>query len=130
MKKQHETGLNPEGQNEDSAPDAPSTRREYLKSAGKLGVGASLAHFLLIGGAQNRAFADEDACYNLVGDVCQPSDDNPDLCGTDAITDDECVNGSGTGGDSDWCNSPFTAASGDVCCSADDQLGGDICDYE
>lgn len=66
-----------------------SARRDFLKQAGRTGVGAGLASFLLVGGPVKKALAAADNCVypydeSKGEDVCEPTADpattNPDVC--------------------------------------------------
>jgi hypothetical protein len=104
-------------------------RRDFMKKAGSAGLAAGFAHFLLVGGEIKKAFAEADACPDGISDVCQPSQDNPDVCiqhGTPptAFTGDECESGAEP---EDLCHSdgPNLKEIDDVC--AADGIGGDVC---
>jgi hypothetical protein len=120
--------------------EEPLERRQFIQKAGKAGLSAGLAHFLLVGGQARDAFAQADNCQSpytdssdgcTVGnpDVCDPSDyatgdecvgysGDSDACGPNGSTGDKC---NGTSGDTDTCNStPGTmtmppSESGDLC---------------
>ena len=65
---------------EASPPSVP--RRDFIRKAGQVGLSAGLAHFLLVGGRPQKAFAVADECPDTAPstDTCYPSQGNPDKC--------------------------------------------------
>lgn len=100
----------------DEKENEASARRDFLKRAGKTGIGAGLASFLLVGGPVKKALAAADNCVYPYDesegeDVCVPyPNDNPDLCASNRDTGDECKP---SYEDTDWCANDGTT--GDQC---------------
>lgn len=105
--------------------DQQRERREFLRTAGKAGVAAGLAHFMLLGGGVQKALAQQDTdCAEIANDVCRPSVENPDTCqANEGIPNTETGDSCKPAEDPDECSlPPYTVASGDQCPG---QMSGD-----
>jgi len=113
------------GSGECSSSPGPA-RRDYLKSTARVGVSATLAHFVLLGGRNNKVLADSDNCPTFVSsdDNCDPHPNHWDWdeCKPAVASPwspeigDECGNTSGGQTEPDECQTaPHNEAMGDEC---------------